>query len=105
MTSNTMNLEEMYSRLTLDDEEEGGVVVGEEEMVQIRENYVLVGRFLTEKNINFQAMQNVLASLWRTKEGVEIHDLGGRDIRLYSFIYLICKMSWKEARGRSSKIY
>lgn len=29
-------------------------------------------------------MQNVLASLWRPKEGVEIHDLGGRR---FSFVF------------------
>lgn len=40
------------------------------------QTHVLVGRFLTEKNINFNAMQNVMASLWRPKEGMEVHDLG-----------------------------
>lgn len=51
---------------------------------QAKESYVLIGRFLTEKNINFTAMQIVLASIWRPKEGVEIHDLGGMH---YSFVF------------------
>ncbi|KAL8125716.1 hypothetical protein AgCh_013105 [Apium graveolens] len=45
---------------------------------------MLVGRFLTEKNINFNAMQNVLASLWRPKQGLEVHDLGEQR---YAFIF------------------
>ncbi|XP_074374460.1 uncharacterized protein LOC141714863 [Apium graveolens] len=45
--------------------------------------YVLVGKFLTEKNINFNAMQNVMAAFWRLKEGMEVHDMG--DSR-YSFV-------------------
>lgn len=49
-----------------------------------RESYVLIGRFLTEKNINFNAMQNVLATLWRPKEGMKVHDIGGMR---YSFIF------------------
>lgn len=78
------DLEEMYSRMVLEEEEEGGVVVGEEEVVKAATTYVLIGKFLTEKNINFQAMQNVLASIWRPREGVEIHDLGGQR---YSFVF------------------
>lgn len=46
--------------------------------------FILLGKFLIDKNINLQAMQNVLAALWRLKEGVEIHDLGGQR---YSFVF------------------
>lgn len=31
---------------------------------------------MTEKNINFNAMRNVIASLWRPEKGIKIHDLG-----------------------------
>lgn len=75
-SSSSMNLDDMYSKLTLEEEEEGELIVEGNEETQKEETYVLVGGFLTEKNINFQAMQSVLASLWRSKEGVEIHDLG-----------------------------
>lgn len=43
-----------------------------------------MGKFLTEKNVNFHAMQNVMASLWRSKEGMEVHDFGGYR---YSFVF------------------
>lgn len=84
MGSQMGDLEEVYSRMKLAEEEEGGVVVGEEELAPAVKTYVLIGRFLTDKNINSQAMQNVLASIWRPKEGVEIHDLGGQR---YSFVF------------------
>lgn len=45
---------------------------------------MLVGKFLTEKNINYNAMQNVMAGLWRPKEGTEVHEMGG--LR-YSFVF------------------
>lgn len=46
--------------------------------------YTLIGHFLTDKNINFNVMQNVLASLLCPKEGMEIHDIGGYQ---YSFVF------------------
>lgn len=83
MASSSVNLEEMYSRLALE-EEEAGVMIGEAEVGQRKEIFVLIGRFLTDKNINFQAMRNVLASLWRPREGAEIRDI--RNHR-YSFAF------------------
>lgn len=83
-SSSSMNLDDMYSKLTLAEEEEGEMVVEGNKETHDGETYVLVGRFLTDKNINFQAMLSVLASLWRPKEGVEIHDLGGYR---YSFVF------------------
>lgn len=78
------SLEELYAKLTIADEEEGGIVVGNDVVEQRKESYVLIGRFLTEKNVNFSVMQNVLASIWRPKEGIEIHDIGGMR---YSFVF------------------
>lgn len=84
MGSAQTNLEEMYAQLSLEEEDEGGVVIGDDEVITHKQVFILVGKFLTEKHINFQAMQNVLAALWRPKEGVEIHDLGGQR---YSFVF------------------
>lgn len=84
MASSQQNLEEMYARLTLEEEDEGGMLVGDEEVDNDKQTFLLVGRFLTERNINFVAMQSMMASLWRPKKGVEIHDLGNHR---YSFIF------------------
>lgn len=70
MATSKASLEEMYVRLALEDEEEGGILVGEEEVVKIKKSFILIDRFLTDKNINFLAMQHLLSSLWRPKEGV-----------------------------------
>ncbi|WOG86659.1 hypothetical protein DCAR_0205876 [Daucus carota subsp. sativus] len=64
MAYDKTNLEKLYEKLTIDDEESEGVIVAAEAGQERKESFVLVGRFLTEKNINFQAMQNVLASLY-----------------------------------------
>ncbi|XP_074369671.1 uncharacterized protein LOC141711136 [Apium graveolens] len=84
MASSSVNLEDMYAKLSLTPEEEDGILVREEDVGQIQQKFVLVGLFLTDRNVNFQAIQNVLADLWRPKEGVEIHDLGGQR---YSFVF------------------
>lgn len=88
MGSTSTNLEEVYSRLTLEEEDEGGVIIGEAEIQPIKQSFVLVGRFLTERNINFNAMKNVIASLWRPKEGMEVHDLGD-DRYLFVFYHVM----------------
>lgn len=67
MEHSKASLDELYAKLTIEDEEEGGVIVGSAEIEQGKESSVLVGQFLTKKNINFGAMQNVLPSLWRPK--------------------------------------
>ncbi|XP_074346858.1 uncharacterized protein LOC141685666 [Apium graveolens] len=82
-----MNLESLYANLSMEDDDGGGFVVGTEEVQEKKSTFVLVGRFLTDKNINFQAMQNVMASLWRPREGMEVQDLGG--FRFSSVFYHI----------------
>lgn len=77
MSSSTNSLEKMYARLAQKEEEDEVVTVGEGEQQPLRLIYTLVGKFLTEKNINFNAVRNILASLWRSREGMKIHDLGG----------------------------
>lgn len=79
-----MNLEKMYARLALEEEDGERVIVGVTENVKQQPTFILIERFLTGKNINFQAMQNVLASIWRPREGMEVHDLGGQR---YSFVF------------------
>lgn len=63
MAHERSNLDSLYANLTLEEEEEGGVVIGNDEIRGQKKTFVLVREFLTEKNINFHAMQNVMASL------------------------------------------
>ncbi|KAH9670971.1 reverse transcriptase domain-containing protein [Citrus sinensis] len=69
-----------YANISLEEEEEGGlIVVGDEEIgdgkERIDSRFCLVGRFLTDKVINFAAMKHTMASLWRPGKGVCIRDL------------------------------
>ncbi|KAL8117463.1 hypothetical protein AgCh_015378 [Apium graveolens] len=77
------SLEKMYANLVIDDEEEELIVTGTE-IMEAKQTFVLVRKFLTKKNINFNTIKNVMALVWRPKKGMEIHDLGGFR---YSFIF------------------
>lgn len=56
MESNQPSLEKLYVRLTIEKEEESGIVVGTTAEPETKESFILVGRFITDKNINFQEM-------------------------------------------------
>lgn len=84
MTRSEPSLEERYANLVIEDDEGAGIIIEKTEVVEAKPAFVLVGKFLTKKNINFNAMRNVIASLWRPKEGMEIYELGGFR---YSFVF------------------
>lgn len=69
-----------YAHMCLEEEEEKGLIVEGDDVnnggqVKIDFRYCLVGRFLTDKVINFLAIKNIMASLWRPVKGVCIKDL------------------------------
>lgn len=84
MAQPELSLEERYANLIIADDEEDGLIVENTDVVETKPAFVLVRRLLTQKNINFNAMRNVIASMWRPKKGMEIHDLGGFR---YSFVF------------------
>ena len=64
----------------IEDEEDDGLIIEGEDIddgnkVNIDYRCCLVGRFMTDKMINFDAMKNTMASLWRPGKGVCIKDL------------------------------
>ena len=65
-------LEECYANITLEEEDEGGIIfdenTGEDDAIDFR--WCLVGRFLTDRPINIVAMKNTLTSIWRLVKGV-----------------------------------
>lgn len=69
-----------YDHISLEEEEEGGLIVEGDDVndggqVKFDFRHCLVCRFLTDKVINFPAMKNTMASLWRPGKGVCIKDL------------------------------
>lgn len=80
---------EAMNNITLEDEEDSGIALegldGENQSEGFQ-NYnaelCLVGRFITEGVVDFQAVQQTLAALWRPGKGVHIKEL---DVNLYLF--------------------
>lgn len=68
------------AQLLIDEEEEVGLVFKEDEIQAESEGrldlrFCLVGRFLTNKAINFPVMKNTMTALWRPGKGICIKDL------------------------------
>ena len=74
--------------LTLEEEEAGGIEVEEDqaEQAQLVYQWCLVGRFLTDKNIDFAAMRSMMASLWKPVKGMCIKSLNS-NLFLFQFFH------------------
>ncbi|KAK6125540.1 hypothetical protein DH2020_040719 [Rehmannia glutinosa] len=88
MSEKQDSIDELCCRMQLQEEEEGGVCLDEsDDVVQTQEiRWCLVGRFLTERQLNFLAMKNTLASIWRPVKGVFIKELGP-NLFLFQFFH------------------
>lgn len=77
-------IEEKYATLNLEEEEASGVEyeedVDESNCIDLR--WCLVGRFLVDIPVDFNAMQNTLASLWKPGRGMFVKEL---EANLYMF--------------------
>lgn len=60
-----MEMEEAFNKITIEEEEQGGIEYEEntESLSEIDTHWCLVGRFLTDSAVDFQAMQHKMASL------------------------------------------
>lgn len=70
-------MEDSFARIRLEEEEEGRLEYGgmAKETSEIDTRWCLVGRFLTESTIDFQAMRHKMASLWRPGRGMYVKEL------------------------------
>ncbi|XP_075479012.1 uncharacterized protein At4g02000-like [Primulina tabacum] len=81
-------MERFMENLTLSKDEE---VIIEENTIPIEgsdQELCLVGRFLIDRSINFNAMKNRLASIWRSGKGICIKELEG-NLYLFQFFHKI----------------
>ncbi|KAF4388516.1 hypothetical protein F8388_012493 [Cannabis sativa] len=72
------SLEDQYAQLNLEEEEEGGVLItgdDDEDQLVFDDRWCLVGKFLTGRTIDFDAMRHMMASLWQSGKGVYIKEL------------------------------
>ena len=67
-------LTQQCNRISISDEVESGLVVdqGVEEAERDKLKWRLVGRFLTDRTVNFHAMKTTLSTIWRPVKGVYI---------------------------------
>ncbi|KAK6159165.1 hypothetical protein DH2020_006479 [Rehmannia glutinosa] len=67
MSDKSLSIDELCGRMQLEEEESGGLCLEESEEDGLTQEFrwCLVGRFLSERQVNFLAMKNTLASLWR----------------------------------------
>ncbi|MFQ6629936.1 hypothetical protein Gotur_008149 [Gossypium turneri] len=80
-------MESDFAGLTLDEEEEAILRVQvDSDSVREEEALSLVGCFLTATIIHYPAMKRTMANLWHPVRGVQIRDLGKKDIYLNFFI-------------------
>lgn len=85
--ASTSNLVEAMNNITLEDEENEGLafeVTTEDLNVdqEINPHLCLVGRFLVDGVVDFPAMKQTMAALWRPGKGVFIKEI---DVNLYLF--------------------
>lgn len=94
-------MEESFARIQIEDEEEGGLVYKEpmDNLSEIDACWCLVGRFLTESPIDFQAMHHKMASLWKPGRGVYVKELEPNRYIFQFYHEIDIKRVTEEARG------
>lgn len=82
------NIEEQMANLNVEDEENEDLIFeGDVEEEIDRYELCLVGRFLTEKNINTKAMKTKIADVWKPTMGINIKELE-TGIYLFQFFHI-----------------
>lgn len=70
------NLHDQFASLNVDDEENEEFSFDESVEEEVNKyDFCLVGRYLTEKNINIRAMASKMADVWRPSMGVNIKEI------------------------------
>lgn len=88
-SSQGKNLEEAYAELSLSNEDEEGLIledIPDGEKIEGLER-CLVGRLLTNRKVNFVAMQDTLSSIWRPVKGVFMEETDQMNIFLFKFFH------------------
>ena len=74
------SLEELWSRLSLTEEEQNEVVVEKEwiDEASVVGKKCLLGKILLSRAVNIEAMRNVFLKIWRLKSDLSIREVGDR---------------------------
>lgn len=71
-------IEDKYAAMNIEEEEENGVEYEDDivETSNLDTRWCLVGRFLVDIPVDFNAMQNTLAGLWKPGKGLFVKEFG-----------------------------
>ncbi|XVF20671.1 hypothetical protein REPUB_Repub12eG0021900 [Reevesia pubescens] len=72
------DLSEIWKKFSLKDEEEQAVIIEQEWVEETLEmgKSCLLGKLLSRRNTNLEAMKAVFSKLWRTQSGLQIKEVG-----------------------------
>ena len=74
--------------LSVDEEEELVLDTGEDGSTTQSFDLCLIGRFLTDRMINFNAMKHRLANVWRPEKGICIKEIN-KQLFLFQFFHIV----------------
>ncbi|KAK9083749.1 hypothetical protein Scep_030220 [Stephania cephalantha] len=82
-------LEEQYTNLSIEGDDELGLIIEEPGEEHDTTNYskILIGKFLSDRSINFGAMRDILAPLWRLVKGMHIQEVKHLGLYMFTFFH------------------
>lgn len=81
--------------MNIEEEENEGFAFEEDIVENVNKcELCLVGRFLTEKNVNCRAIKSKMAYLWKPTMGINIKELE-QDIFLFQFYHNVIRKTWR----------
>lgn len=88
-SSSKQDIEQRYASMSINDGEEDGLILGEinEEVQSAEWACCLVGSFITNRKVNFVAMQDTLANLWIPVKGVFMEESNVPNLFLFRFFH------------------
>lgn len=94
-------MDEAFAMIQIVEEEQGGLCYADanDELSEIDTRWWLVGQFLTDSYIDFQAMHHKMTSLWRPGRGLYVKQLDNNRF-LFQFYHEMDIRRVKEALGR-----
>lgn len=82
------DVNDLCSRMAIDDPTEGGMVFDENDVPEDAEElrWCLIGRFMTDTSLHFMSMHNTFAAVWKPVKGMFFRDLG-QNCYLFQFFH------------------
>lgn len=88
-SSSKQNIEQSYANLSINDDGEDGLILEDVNEGTRTTDWALclVGSFITNMKVNFMAMQDTLAGIWRPVKGVCMEESNVPNLFLFKFFH------------------